>query len=84
MKTFGNPSTHTLVSVILDDDGNPRLDTLAPHPRPENWEPPILVPLIKQTQPEFNSSLQYCTPKLVWFGDKVERQWDVLDLPQNT
>lgn len=39
-----------------------------------------VIPLIKLDKPEYDSKLFYCAPKLVWFEDKVERDWDILEL----
>jgi len=75
MKTFGNLDTRELISIPLDDDGNPRLDTLAPTPMPDDWTPPVVVPLVKLEQPDCNPATHRCTPVLVWFPDRVERQW---------
>ena len=75
MKTYGNLITQELISIILDDDGNPRFDTIAPTPTPDNWTPPSIVPLIKLEQPDYDPATHRCTPVLVWFEDRVERQW---------
>jgi hypothetical protein len=61
-----------LSSVVLDEDGNPRIDTIRPYPVPENWVDPTLVELIKADPPgpetEWESYLE-------WFPDKVEVHW---------
>ena len=75
MKQFGLVSAQELISIPLDDDGAPRLDTLAPTPTPDDWTPPEVVPLIKLDQPDCNPATHRCTPVLVWFPDRVERQW---------
>jgi hypothetical protein len=75
MKTFGNLHTRELISIPLDDDGNSRLETLAPTPMPDDWTPPVVVPLVKLEQPDCNPATHRCTPVLVWFPDRVERQW---------
>lgn len=72
-----------LISVVLDEDGNPRMDTLRPHPVPEDWQDPVLLPVVKQPAPAFDATTQEAVPKVVWFDDRVERQWDVLPLPQS-
>jgi hypothetical protein len=74
-KQYGIPATQALVSLAIDDDGNPILDSLAPHPRPDDWTAPVVVPLIKLEQPDCNPATHRCTPVLVWFPDRVERQW---------
>ena len=74
MKTFGliwPDGTQELRSIVLDDDGNPRMDTLEPHPKPEDWEAPQLLPLVKIPKPEQGA----WEPNVVWFADRVERQW---------
>lgn len=60
-----------LLSVVSDDDGNPQMDTLRPNPAPDDWEPPVLVPLVKIPKPQAG----YWQANLVWFDDRVERQW---------
>lgn len=75
MKTFGaiyNNGIKELVSVVLDENGNPIYDSLIPYPKPDDWTMPTIVPLIKIEKPtegEWN-------PVLVWFEDRVERQWE--------
>jgi hypothetical protein len=61
-----------LASVCLDDEGNPRIDTIRPYPVPEDWVDPTLVELVKIEQPEGDN----WHPVLVWFDDRVERQWE--------
>lgn len=80
MKQFGLVSTRELISIPLDDDGNPRLDTLAPQPIPDDWTPPAVVPLNKLEQPACDPATHRCTPVLVWFEDRVERQWTLTPL----
>lgn len=75
MKTYGIPETQTLVSIPLDENGDPRLDTLAPNPKPEDWTPPVIIPLVKIPKPE-DDGINVYSPKLVWFADRVERQWE--------
>jgi hypothetical protein len=73
MKTFGliwPDGTQELRSIVLDDDGNPRMDTLEPNPKPEDWQAPQVVPLVKIEKPE-----GAWEPSVVWFEDRVERQW---------
>lgn len=64
-----------LASVCLDDEGNPRIDTIRPYPVPENWVDPTLVELVKIEQPEGDN----WQPVLVWFEDRVERQWKLIN-----
>ena len=75
MKTYGNLNTRELISIPLDDDGNPRLETLAPTPTPADWTPPAVVPIIKLEQPDNEPATHRYSPVLVWFEDRVERQW---------
>ena len=65
-----------LASVDLDDDGNPRIDTIRPYPLPENWTDPTLVPLVKIQCPGNECDYQ---PVIVWFEDRVERQWEPIN-----
>jgi hypothetical protein len=74
MKTYGvvfADGKKELISIVLDDDGNPRMDTLAPYPTPEDWVEPTLIPLVKIDKPESGE----WNPAVVWFEDRVERQW---------
>jgi hypothetical protein len=73
MKTYGliwPDGRKELQSIVLDDQGNPRMDTLEPYPQPEDWQPPQVVPLVKIPKPE-----GAWEPNVVWFEDRVERQW---------
>lgn len=79
MITYGISETQTLVSIPLDENGKPRLDTLAPNPRPEDWTPPALLPLVKIDKPADDGIHRY-EPTLVWFEDRVERQWQAVPL----
>lgn len=78
MKTFGRTDTQELISVVLDEAGQPRLDTLKPQHAAEDWAPPPLVPLVKLPRPEITVT-QACEPVLAWFADRVERGWSVRD-----
>jgi hypothetical protein len=74
MKTYGliyPDGRQELASIVLDDQGEPRLDTLRPSPCPEDWVDPQIVPLVKLDKPEEGE----WTDTLVWFDDRVERQW---------
>jgi hypothetical protein len=49
LKTYGlifPNGTKYLSSVCLDDEGNPRIDTIRPYPVPEDWVDPTLVELV--------------------------------------
>jgi hypothetical protein len=83
MKTYGviYEDKKELVSIVLDEEGNPRLDTLKPHDAGDGWEPPTIIPLIKKPSPDIDIATHYVEPKLVWFEDRVERQWEVLPIP---
>lgn len=75
MKTYGvifADGTKDLISIVLDDDGNPSMDTLTPYPTPEDWVNPQIVPLIKVESPLDGE----WSPVIVWFEDRVERQWE--------
>jgi hypothetical protein len=74
MKTYGliyPDGRQELASIVLDDQGEPRLDTIRPYPCPEDWVDPQIVPLVKLDKPEEGE----WTDTLVWFDDRVERQW---------
>lgn len=76
LKTYGlifPDGRKELSSVVLDDEGNPRIDTIRPYPVPEDWVDPTLVELVKVECPGNESDY---TPVLVWFSDRVERQWE--------
>jgi hypothetical protein len=76
MKTYGvifADGTKELISIVLDDEGNPRMDTLAPYPTPKDWVEPTIVPLVKIEKPEGDWK-----PVVVWFEDRVERQWEAV------
>lgn len=75
LKTYGlifPDGRKELASVVLDDEGNPRIDTIRPYPVPEDWVDPRLVELVKIDKPETGE----WNPVLVWFEDRVERQWE--------
>jgi hypothetical protein len=75
MKTYGvvfADGRKELISIVLDDEGNPRLDTLAPYPAPDDWVEPTIIPLVKIDKPESGD----WNPVVVWFEDRVERQWE--------
>lgn len=77
MKQFGLVSTRELISIPLDDAGNPRLETLAPTPTPDDWTPPAVVPLVKLEQPSHDPATHRCEAVLVWYEDRVERDWQI-------
>lgn len=75
LKTYGlifPDGRKEIASVVLDDEGNPRIDTIRPYPVPEDWVDPRLVELVKIEKPETGE----WNPVLVWFEDRVERQWE--------
>ena len=77
MKTYGvifDDGRKELISIVLDDNGNPRVDTLAPYPNNDGWKEPKIVPLIKLEKPEQGE----WSPVIVWFEDRVERQWETV------
>jgi hypothetical protein len=74
MKTYGliwPNGDKELRSIVLDDQGNPRMDTLEPYPKPDDWVDPQVLPLVKIPKPETGA----WEPNVVWFDDRVERQW---------
>jgi hypothetical protein len=74
MRTYGliyPDRRKELASIVLDENDEPRIDTIRPYPCPEDWVDPQIVPLVKIEQPE-NGDWE---PNLVWFADRVERQW---------
>jgi hypothetical protein len=76
-KQFGIAATQTLVMVPVDDLGAPDTDSLAPHPRPEEWTTPDLIPLVKLPAPAHDPATHQCEPVLVWYQDRVHRDWMV-------
>lgn len=60
-----------LQSLVFDEDNNPVFDAIAPRPLPDDWQAPQIVPLIKIPKPDQGA----WEPNLVWFADRVERQW---------
>lgn len=76
MKTFGviwADGTQELRSILLDEEGNLRIqDSLRPYPYKDDWIEPNIIPLVKIDKPEEGN----WEPKLVWFEDRVERQWE--------
>jgi hypothetical protein len=75
METYGliyNDGQRELESLILDSEGNPRLDAIRPYPLPEDWIDPTLIPVVKIEKPEDGN----WNPVVVWFEDRVERQWE--------
>lgn len=61
-----------IISIVVDENGNPRIDTLAPYPTPDDWVAPTIIPLIKIDKPDTGE----WNPVVVWFADRVERQWE--------
>ena len=75
MRTYGlifADGRKELVSIVLDENDEPRLDTIRPYPTPEDWGDPQIVPLVKLEKPEEGD----WQPIVVWFEDRVERQWE--------
>jgi hypothetical protein len=74
MRTYGliyPDGRQELASIVLDENDEPRIDTIRPYPCPEDWVDSQIVPLIKIERPEDGD----WEPNLVWFADRVERQW---------
>lgn len=75
IKTYGlifPDGRKELASVGLDNEGNPRIDTIRPYPIPDGWVDPTLVELVKVECPGNESDYE---PILFWFNNCVERQW---------
>jgi hypothetical protein len=77
-KQFGISEAQQLVTLPVDDSGTPDVDCLAPHPRPDDWIAPAVVPLVKLPKPD-DTLTHYSEPKLVWYDDRVERGWELLE-----
>ncbi len=80
MKQFGIIETQTLGTFPLDDEGNPIVTP--PHPFPDGWQSPTLIPLVKLDPPTFNAATHRIEPTLVWYEDRVERDWQAVQLSQ--
>jgi len=67
MKTYGLIPEQILASLETDENGNfiPPLD-----------DGVTAIPLVKLPEPDVTSS-EIAEPNLVWFDDRVERQWTV-------
>jgi len=76
LKAWGNADAQSIIDVQTFADGTPNTDTLKPRDAGDDWTPPQLVPLVKLPMPQLTAG-QKAEPKLVWLGDRVERQWDV-------
>lgn len=82
MKTFGIKETQELTSLNLDEEGNPKLDMLKPREAPEDWVPPVIIPLVKLSKPtDYDGTKFYPVPKIVWYDDRVERDWELVAIP---
>jgi hypothetical protein len=74
MRTYGlifADGRQELASIVLDENDEPRIDTIRPYPLPENWVDPQIVPVVKIDMPLDGE----WEPNLAWFDDRVERQW---------
>lgn len=75
MKAFGvifEDGKKELISIVLDENNQPRIETLRPYPTPEDWVDPTIIPLVKIAKPSTGN----WNPVVVWFEDHVERQWE--------
>ena len=75
MRTYGliyPDGRQELASIVLDENDEPRIDTIRPYPVPEDWVDPVIIPLVKEDMPTEGE----WTDILVWFDDRVERQWE--------
>lgn len=78
LKTYGlifPDGRKEIASVVLDEDGNPRIDTIRPYPLPDGWEDPRLVEVVKIDKPAEGE----WEPVVVWFENRVERQWEPIN-----
>lgn len=75
MRTYGviwPDGTKELRSILIDENDNLRIeDSLRPYPHTDDWVAPQIIPLVKIEKPEEGE----WTDTLVWFEDRVERQW---------
>ena len=75
MKTFGiiwPNGTKELCSILEDNNGKLLIEeSIRPYPYTEEWVEPIIIPLVKIEKPVEGN----WESKLVWFNDRVERQW---------
>ena len=78
-KQFGISEAQQLVTLPADDSGTPDVDSLAPHPRPDDWIAPVVVPLVKLERPSHDPATHLCEAVLVWYEDRVEREWELLE-----
>lgn len=68
MKTVGLIPSQKIISLLYDITDEVYKDI------PDEQ---IVVPLIKLSKPEHNIITEYCEPKLIWYEDRVERDWDI-------
>lgn len=74
MRTYGlifADGRQELASIVLDENDEPRIDTIRPYPKPDDLVDPAILPLVKLEKPEQGE----WEPVIVWFDDRVERQW---------
>ncbi len=71
MKTFGLLPEQKLETLEIDEKGNP-----VP---PQGYTGKI-VPFIKLPQPIYNKKTQELEPFLTWHGNRVEREWKIVDI----
>jgi hypothetical protein len=80
MKTFGLLETQELVSLLPLDDESYSTSQLKPSAAVDEWAQPTAVPLVKLPQPAFDAATHKCDSLLVWFKDRVERDWEITPL----
>ncbi len=44
------------------------------------WVAPVVIPLVKLDPPTFNTATHRAEPVLVWHADRVERDWQIVEL----
>jgi len=71
---------------ILEEDWNPDpinrdAESYLFEGTPMLWEPPDVVPLVKLPKPDDTATHHY-EPTLVWFSDRVERDWVDLEFTE--
>jgi len=80
-RQFGRLDTMTLVTLPVDELGTPNLEVLRDTSQPE-WVPPVVVPLLKIEAPVVDLDAYVPVPNVVWYADRVERQWSLRALTQ--
>lgn len=69
LRMIGMVASHELVTVPVNEQGEPVRPPVA------SW-----VPVVELDKPVHDASTQTAEPALVWFADRVERQWTLRSL----